>query len=149
MKRGGFLKRKTELKRTRVQPVPKPRPVRSVAEQLWKEPHKGICVNCGKSGWMIRHHVVKQQHVHAEGGDEWDLRNAMDLGATCVCHEMHHKSSVSDMRILLTKIPDEAVEFAFELLGRGAHFYLRRHYRDKDERVELALANLEHPDAAG
>ena len=43
----------------------------------WKAAMTGECAACGKRGLLLRHHVVTEQTVRREGGDPYDLRNAM------------------------------------------------------------------------
>jgi hypothetical protein len=67
------------------------------------------------------HHVVYRQHCR---GHEADLRNMVPL---CFrCHEKHHtRTGVLRTRVL----PDEALEFAVEVLGAGpAQAYMERYY---------------------
>lgn len=92
----------------------------------WKRPHWGRCALCGERGLLIRHHVVLEQHVRAEFGNPYDLRNALPLGAYCRCHRLHHQAAA---RIPRSAIPPAAVEFAVELLGpERAELYLARYY---------------------
>lgn len=89
-------------------------------------PPRGKCACCGEDGPRERHHVIKAQHLRAEGLPVYDLRNAMLLGRWCRCHSRHTNAAV---KIPLRLVPPEAVEYALELLGpeRGAD-YLSRHY---------------------
>jgi hypothetical protein len=91
----------------------------------WKTPTFGRCQGCGKPGLRERHHVVAEQHVRAEGGDPYDLRNGMQLGMHCRCHSRHTNAA---QRLPLARVPDEAIAFASELFGAGAGAYLSRHY---------------------
>lgn len=92
----------------------------------WHTPSFGRCGVCGKPGLLIRHHVVLEQHVRAAGGDPWDLRNALRLGAHCPCHRAHHGSS---RRIPAARIPPAAIEFALALFGAElADAYFDRYY---------------------
>lgn len=72
---------------------------------------------------LQQHHIVYRQQVRRSGGDEWDPRNAITLCTPC--HAMHHQRRGAFPLVLL---PDEAIEFAFELLGPGAGIYLPRRY---------------------
>jgi hypothetical protein len=85
---------------------------------------------------LVRHHVVKEQVVRRMGGDPWDFRNALEIGAPrvwggrCGCHDGHHHPGVKDTRIPVDKLSPENVRFARELLGDdAAELHLRRHYR--------------------
>lgn len=92
----------------------------------WHEPRRGKCRVCGRRGRLLRHHVVYEQHVRNMGGDPWDLRNAMDVGAHCDCHELHHGGSA---RISAERLPEDAVRFAVRLMGRDrARAYIGRYY---------------------
>lgn len=78
---------------------------------------------------MRRHHVCYRQTVKREGGDQWDLRNALVVGVemTCDCHSRQHTGS---QRIPLPLVSNEAVEFAVELLGQfPAALYFASHYQ--------------------
>jgi hypothetical protein len=91
----------------------------------WHTTRYGRCKICGTQGTIFRHHVVLEQHVRLEGGDPWDLRNSLDVGARCACHPNHHGIH----RISRRLIPKAALEFAAELLGRRrASDYMRRYY---------------------
>lgn len=88
----------------------------------------GECAGCGERMLCLRHHVVTEQRVRAEGGDPWDLRNSVLIGAgyDCACHRSHHHVT---RRLPLSKVPPEAREFARELLGEAAaDDYLADHY---------------------
>lgn len=97
-----------------------------------------------------RHHVVYEQELQRrwdsspEVRERWpayrrlreDCRNLVDM-----CHHhhfAHHDGSRS--KIELSMLPDEALEFAFELLGAYAYDYLRRRYAGDDPRLESHLA---------
>jgi 5-methylcytosine-specific restriction endonuclease McrA len=69
------------------------------------------------------HHVVYAQHVRLEGGDEWDVRNAMRLCTDC--HDRHHSGA---RRLAADVLPPAAVAFAHALLGERAIDYLRTYY---------------------
>lgn len=82
---------------------------------------------CGQPGLLLRHHVVTEAHVRLAGGDPWDLRNALAVGAHCRCHSRHHQAAA---RIARATLPSQAVQFAVDLLGEaGAELYLSRFYR--------------------
>lgn len=94
----------------------------------WKTTRRGRCAICGRSQLILRHHVVYEQHVRAAGGDPWDLRNAMDVGAFCRCHANHH-SAVE--RIPMRLVPDAAADFAMDLFGFArAAVYFARYYAE-------------------
>lgn len=95
----------------------------------WKtEPPNGPCAACGQRGPRVRHHVVYEQHVRREGGDPWDLANAMLLGRFCRCHGDHHAPN-GRTPLALKTVPWEAVAFASRLLGHDrAADYFTKHY---------------------
>lgn len=95
--------------------------------EVWKTPRKGFCAVCGRYGWLVRHHVLYQQHVRREGGDVWALSNAMDLGRDCNCHAAHHSGF---KRIPVDVIPSAAMDFMVRLLGDDrAQLFVERYYR--------------------
>jgi hypothetical protein len=97
---------------------------------IWKAERTGECGVCGRRGKILRHHVVYEAHVRREGGDPWDLRNGMDVGRYCACHRKHHESGPAREPIPMTKVPEEAVAFAAELMGEDrASDYFIRYYR--------------------
>lgn len=92
----------------------------------------GVCVICSKRGRVIGHHIVTRRHVEREGGDVWDPRNRMWVGAPyaqggrCHCHANHHNAH---RRIPLAFVRDEAIDFAVDLLGYDrAALYFARYY---------------------
>jgi len=92
----------------------------------WHRTRYGRCAVCGRRGTILRHHLVYEQHVRRAGGDPWDLRNALDVGALCACHQRHHTAA---RRIPLRLIPAKAHTFATELLGPArAELYWSRYY---------------------
>jgi hypothetical protein len=93
----------------------------------WKSPVWGSCQACGRHGLLLRHHVLTESKVRQAGGSPYDLRNAIQLGYyACRCHRDHHHAV---RRIPRSCVPDVAVEFAVELLGRdGAQSFFERHY---------------------
>ena len=95
--------------------------------RAWHAPVFGHCSVCGEGpGRLERHHVVHEQHVRAEGGAPWDLRNSWLLGTHCPCHSRHTSAA---QRLPASKLPAEAIEFAIELLGAGpADLYFDRYY---------------------
>lgn len=95
----------------------------------WKTPPpNGPCAGCGKRGARIRHHVVREQDVRREGGDPWDLDNAMLLGRWCECHARHHEGS-GRRKLPRRLIPPAAVYFAERLLGpERRDDYFNTHY---------------------
>ena len=97
----------------------------------WKTPPpNGKCEGCGKRGPRIRHHVVREQDVRREGGDPWDLDNAMLLGRffVCRCHDDHHAPN-GRRKLPLAKVPSAARGFAARLMGEDrALTYLLKHY---------------------
>lgn len=96
----------------------------------WKTQVHGICAVCKKRQLCVRHHVVYEQHVRREGGNPWDMANAMLLGAWCTCHADHHSGKA---RIATSLIPETALDFAIGLLGTDrAALYIARYYRTDD-----------------
>lgn len=93
----------------------------------WKAPVFGSCAACAAHGLLLRHHVVLEQHVRAEGGDPWDLANSLLLGYyACSCHRDHHHAV---RRLPRSKLPPAAIAFVTELLGPARRDdYLRRFY---------------------
>lgn len=93
----------------------------------WHTPIQGECAACGKRGLLLRHHAITENHVRREGGDPWDLRNAIGLGYfACSCHREHHQAT---RRLPISVLGAEAIEFAIELLGAGrADAELERYY---------------------
>lgn len=105
----------------------------------WKQARNGRCSVCGMYQRVILHHVVPERLVRDEGGDPWDQRNAMVLGAPipwggrCSCHSAHHLYGVRDTRIPMSNVPQEAQDFARELLGEErADLFFARHYRKEE-----------------
>lgn len=96
--------------------------------RAWHTPAHGPCAACGTRGLLLRHHVVLEQTVRREGGDPWDLANALALGYYgCACHRQHHHAT---RRLPLAIVPPAAVAFAQALLGEArAADYLARYYR--------------------
>lgn len=100
-----------------------------------------------------RHHVVYEQELRRRWDSSpkvrkrWptypklknDVRNLVDI---CFNHhtgtEGHHSGGRHTLP--LEMLPDEAIEFAFELLGPFAYDYLRRRYAGEDPRLESHLA---------
>jgi hypothetical protein len=74
---------------------------------------------------MKSHHVIYRQHLPVEY--EWDPRNAMPVERDH--HERHHNAS---RRIPLTALSEENLEFASEVLGEAAEYYLARRYKTEE-----------------
>lgn len=93
----------------------------------WTRHVFGRCGVCGVAGLNVRHHVVLEQHLRAQGLPAYDLRNALLIGdgRKCGCHRDH---TAACARIPVSKVPDEAVRFVVELYGAGAGAYLSRYY---------------------
>lgn len=91
----------------------------------WHAAIFGQCACCGERGRLERHHVVKEQHVRAQHGDPWDLRNSLELGVWCACHRQH---TVAAQKLPLTIVHDAAINFAVDLYGPAASAYLSRYY---------------------
>jgi hypothetical protein len=102
------------------------RAAEEAGRSVWKMERTGTCAICGRRGRVLRHHIVYEQHVRREGGDPWDLANALDVGARCLCHAKHHSGAE---RISLQLIPEVAMAFAVDLMGEDrAVDYFRRYY---------------------
>lgn len=106
---------------------------------------------CEAAGCMARgvhrHHVVYEQHLRREWDGNADVRklwpryamlkndprNLMDLCVGCHLGRFgHHRLSVKELS-------EDALDFAFELLGPKAYDYLRRRYAGDDPRLETRL----------
>lgn len=82
------------------------------------------------------HHVVYKQEVGRRGGDTDAAANYLPL---CFqCHGDHHGGND---KLPLRVLPDEAIEWAFDLLGAYAYDYLRRKYTGWDARLDDELAH--------
>lgn len=113
------------------------RAIRS-GQRRWRSAAGTRCVHpaCdGCCGSLELHHGVYKQHVRAAGGDVFDPRNALTLGAEC--HSLHH----ARVHVFpLAALPDAVYEFAVELFGaQKAYEYLKRRYSGRDERLERVL----------
>jgi hypothetical protein len=100
-------------------------------EVEWKRSRWGRCSACGQPGPLVRHHVLLAQIVRLIAPERvWDLRNSMDLGMRCPCHERHHAGG--EHRLPASAIPTAAIAFTRELLGdERARIYLYRRYNHK------------------
>lgn len=86
----------------------------------------------GGTRGLALHHIVYRQHVRGAKGDEFDPRNALTLCDSC--HISHHRRG----RVIpIAMLPDAALEFGFELLGRAASPYFERYYHGTDERLSF------------
>jgi hypothetical protein len=100
------------------------------------------CVMCGRgrSDWHP-HHVVYKQHLRTQGKPLYDARNSMRL---CInCHAAHHDRSKV---VPLSKLTDEHLAYAFEVLGAAAHYYLSQRYEvgfEGEARLDGWLAKIE------
>jgi 5-methylcytosine-specific restriction endonuclease McrA len=102
-----------------------PKPSEELKEKMaaFKDAGTGACANCG-AWWQAvtrSHHVIYRQHLPVD--KEWDPRNAMPVCDPC--HERHHNAS---RRIPLSALSEENLEFASEVLGEAAPYYLERRY---------------------
>lgn len=115
------------------------------ATQFWEAARaQRVCAVTRKGGDFEAHHVVEKDYLKRMGRDPWDPRNALRL-----LTRVHVAHTSAMERVPACCLTDANIEFAFEMLGAGAHFYLRRHYPGYDPRIELALADAEEPpDAA-
>jgi hypothetical protein len=90
------------------------------------------------------HHIIYEQVVTREGGDKYDVRNALRL-----CHPKCHLDRQHGQQdpVPMSAIPDEAIEFAVELMGIGKTInYFERYYGDAA--TDARLIELEHMEAA-
>jgi len=114
------------MRRTDLRPRPPADHRSEPGYREWTKPTYGHCAVCGEEGPLERHHVIKRQHLRAEGLPVWDLRNSMLLGRYCRCHSRHTNAAVL---IPLAAVPVEAQLYAVELLGEArAADYLARFY---------------------
>lgn len=121
LRRTGALARTARLSTHRKPPESNP------SRDEFKTVRDGICRVCGKRGQVRRHHVVTEQEIRKQGGDPWDLRWGMWVGAfddMCTCHRRHHNAVA---RIPFRIVPEHAIEVALELLGfdRAALYFAR------------------------
>jgi hypothetical protein len=98
-----------------------------------------VCAVCGNPR-ITRHHVTYEQEVRNRRGFIFDPANRLPL-----CHA-HHAGHHANDPLPLSIIPDAALEFAFELMGRYAYDYLRARYRGRDRRVDALLHRPEPVD---
>jgi hypothetical protein len=92
---------------------------------------------CGRPAAHL-HHVVSRQECRRRKGSLSDPRNLMQLHWDC--HLAHHGRS----RVIpITKLRDETLEFAFELMGPAAYYYVGRQYGYDDPRLESLLERAE------
>lgn len=77
------------------------------------------------------HHVVYEQEVARRGGDTKARENYLPL--CFLCHGDHHGGND---KLPLRALPDEAIEWAFGLLGPYAYDYLQRKYEGRDSRLD-------------
>jgi hypothetical protein len=104
-----------------------------------------LCIcGCGNPA-DISHHVIRRQDLRQAVKEDWifatyeelvlDPRNMVPMAQSC--HERHHSRS---RPLRLSVLPDEAFEFAADVLGAGRAFnYLRRGYTGDDSRLSQLL----------
>lgn len=149
LKRRSGLKRNATMRqkmraRTRRDVPPGQRPPE--VQAFWEAARdQGVCAVTGYRGrdWEA-HHVVEAQELRGRRVNEWDPRNALRLS-----RRVHERHTLALKRVPLNCLTDENIEYAVELMGVGAYPYLKRYYSGHDERLELAIAELGAPDAAG
>lgn len=112
-----------------------------------------VCAMCGYAGkgpqtWDA-HHVVSKSKLKDIGfapEARYDTRNVLRVcnelaldrdGKPRNCHFKHEHSPRG--RIPLSKLTDDNIDYAFEILGPAAYDYLRRRYDGEDQRVDRAL----------
>lgn len=111
------------------------------ATQFWEAARaQRVCAVTRRGGEFEAHHVIAKDFLRRLGRDPWDPRNALRLAP-----RVHERHTNAVDRVHVRQLTDANIEFAFEVLGAGAHFYLRRHYAGYDPRVELALIDEEDP----
>lgn len=100
-------------------------------EEAWNQ---RVCQKCGKGGAHESHHVVEKKQLRQMFRADlfWDPRNCLRL-CPMPCHSRH---TIGSEKLHLSVLLDANYEFAFETLGGGAYYYLRRHYDGKDPRLE-------------
>lgn len=120
-------------------------------ESFWLEARaQRVCANCGRAGNFDAHHVVEKQELKSRGLPTHDTRGALRLcsplwgkGSNC------HGGQTSKLcKIPLAKLLDVNIEYAFEVLGASAYYYLRRHYVGEDARVEAAFMHASAEEVA-
>lgn len=120
------------LRRVPLRPVPPADHRDEPGYWEWHAPVFGTCTSCGHPGRLERHHVVSEQRIRAEKGEDagawcWRLSNSILLGVHCRCHS---RQTTAAERLPASLIPPAAVAFAEELLGEdAAELYLVRYYR--------------------
>ena len=98
-----------------------------------------VCAVTHRAGRWQPHHVIEKQEVKRRGGDIWDPRNALRLETP-----VHERHTNAVERVLLSRLTDANLEYAFELMGRAAYVYLTARYSGYDPRVELRLTTFEY-----
>ena len=122
-----------------------PRPVERVKRPVgarkadWNDVAGLKCVICG-SKLVVGHHTVYEQEVRRrDESRRWDVTNRTPL---CGAHHMRHHDG-SAWTVPLAKLPDDAIAFAFDLMGAFAGHYLHAKYSGEDPRVARAFADAE------
>lgn len=112
--------------------------------------YQRVCAACGKARPFHAHHVIYEQELRRALGlpkrdpGLYDTRGALRLCALMDsnCHMRHHHGIAV---VKTTKLTDDNVAYAFEVLGLYGADYLRSKYDDtlRDPRIlklELELA---------
>lgn len=115
-------------------------PVIANPRSFWEEArYQLVCAICGKPGDFHAHHIVDKQVLKNDygitGDALYDTRNALRLHRHC--HFQFHNGRVE---IPLSKLKDEMIEYAQQIMGQRAYDYLKRYYSGRDERVEAIIA---------
>jgi len=110
-----------------------------------------VCANCGGVGPFHAHHVVDKQTLRRQGLEKnqlYDTRNALRLceGLTTKrCHFQHENLKLRDPwgkvttgKLRTTKLLDDNIEYAFEVLGAYAVDFLRQEYDDIEHDPRIA-----------
>jgi hypothetical protein len=111
------------------------------------------CANCGATGAFHAHHVVDKQTLRnvlrcgKKDNRLYDTRNALRLcdgldGKRC---HMNMEWGSGTLRVPTSKLTDDNVAYAFEVLGPWAADYLRKQYVDtpQDPRILRLESELE------
>lgn len=111
------------------------------------------CAACGAVGKPFHaHHVVDKQTLrrerHITGNAAYDTRNALRLCAGLDGPRCHMQFEHARITIPTTKLLDENIAYAFEVLGLWAADYLRREYDDTTPDPRILRLESSHERAA-
>lgn len=113
-------------------------------ESFWQEArYQRVCAHCNGAGNFHAHHVVDKGTLKRtcgfEGDDLYDTRNALRLCEGLNTRRCHFNHEFGHVKVKMSELTDDNIEYAFEVLGAAAYDYLHRHYAGGDTRVERAL----------